>query len=114
VGGHSDAHLPLNLLSGRGHIDQDFDVSFDIETPMPGEPIHLRLVPKKNMGVLKIIITVVRAPGIDGLIIDKIVLHEENGNISTSSFEDIAINQGLDDALFVFDIPEGVEVLDAP
>ncbi|MBN4054846.1 outer membrane lipoprotein carrier protein LolA [Nitrospira defluvii] len=114
VGGHSDSHLPLNLLSGRGHIDQDFDISYEIEAPMPGEPIHLRLVPKKKMGVLKIIITAVRALGIDGLIIDKIVLHEENGNISTSSFEEISINQGLDDALFIFDIPEGVEILDAP
>jgi len=114
IGGHSDSHLPLNLLSGRGHLNQDFDISYEFEAPMPGEPIILRLSPKKKMGVFKIVVTAVPAPGIDGLIIDKVVLHEKNGNISTSSFEEISINQGLEDSLFVFEIPEGIEVLDAP
>ena len=114
VGGHSDSHLPLKLLSGRGKLDEDFEISFDIEPPLPGAPAHLRLVPKKKMGLIKIVITLLPAPEVGGLIIEEVVLHEENGNISTSTFEDIKINQGLADGLFVFKIPEGIEVLDAP
>jgi len=114
VGGNSDSHLPLNLLSGREHLDKDFVISYEIENPVPGAPTLLRLVPKKKMGLIKIVIATSKIAKINGLIIDKVVLHEENGNISTSSFKEITINQGLDDALFVFDIPKGIEVLDAP
>ncbi|MFQ5598673.1 MAG: outer membrane lipoprotein carrier protein LolA [Nitrospiria bacterium] len=114
VGGHSDSHLPLKLLAGRGNLNQDFEITYEIEAPRPGEPIQLRLIPKKKMGLIKIVITAVHTPDIDGLIIDQVVLHEENGNISTSTFDAITINQGLDDQLFVFDIPEGTEVLQAP
>jgi outer membrane lipoprotein-sorting protein len=114
IGGQSDAHLPLKLLAGRAQLDQDFDIVYEIEAPLPGEPIRLRLVPKKNMGLIKIVITLVTVPHIEGLMIDEVVLHEKNGNVSTSSFEKIEINRGLDDATFVFKVPDGVEVLDAP
>jgi len=114
VGGRSDTHLPLKLLSGRGKLDEDFEISFDIEPPLPGAPARLRLIPKRKMGLIKIVISLLPAPEIGGLIIEEVVLHEENGNISTSTFEDIKINQGLKDALFVFEIPEGIEVLSAP
>jgi len=114
VGGHSDAHLPLKLLSGRAALDQDFEISYEIEEPMPGEPIRLRLIPKKKMGLIKIVITLVQVPDIEGLMIDQVVLHEANGNVSTSAFEAIEINRGLDDSIFVFTLPDGIEVLDAP
>lgn len=114
VGGQSDAHLPLKLLAGRAALDQDFEISYEIEAPMPGEPIRLRLIPKKKMGLLKIVITLVQVPNISGLMINEVVLHESNGNISTSAFEEIEINQGLADKLFVFEVPEGIAVLDAP
>lgn len=114
VGGASDSHLPLKILSGRGDLNQEFEISYEIEPPRPGEPILLRLVPKKKMGLIKIVIAAIQSPNIDGLIIDEVVLHEENGNISTSTFDAVEINQGLGDDIFVFDIPEGIEVLDAP
>jgi len=114
VGGQSDAHLPLKLLAGRAFLDQDFEIAYEIEAPMPGEAIRLRLIPKKKMGIIKIIITLVQVPKIEGLMIDQVVLHESNGNVSTSSFEEIEINRGLDDSIFIFEVPEGIEVLDAP
>ncbi len=114
VGGHSDSHLPLKLLAGRSQLDQDFEISYEIEAPMPGEPIRLRLIPKKKMGLIKIVITLVQVPNIEGLMIDQVVLHEENGNVSTSAFEEIEINHGLEDSIFVFNVPDGIEVLDAP
>ncbi|MFQ5588874.1 MAG: outer membrane lipoprotein carrier protein LolA [Nitrospiria bacterium] len=114
VGGQSDTHLPLQLLSGLGQLDQDFEVSFEIEPPKPGEAVHLNLVPKKNMGLTNIVITVIPSSQIEGLVIDQVVLYEQNGNVSTSIFEKVKINKGLDDDLFDFKVPEGVEIIDGP
>ncbi len=114
IGGQSDAHLPLKLLSGLGRLDQDFDVSFEIEPPKPGEAVHLKLIPKKIMGVSQIVITFIPSKQIKGLVIDQVVLYEENGNISTSIFEKVKINQGLQDDLFEFEIPEGIEIIQGP
>ncbi len=114
VGGQSDTHLPLKLLSGLGRLDQDFQVSFAIEPTKPGEAVHLSLIPKKNMGVDKIVITVIPSKQIKGLVIDQVVLYEQNGNVSTSTFEKVKINKGIDDSLFDFKIPEGVEIIDGP
>jgi len=114
VGGQSDSHLPLKLLSGLGRLDQDFEVAFEIEPPKPGEAVHLKLLPKKDMGVNQIVITLIPSEQIKGLVIDQVVLYEHNGNISTSIFEKVQINKGLDDDLFDFKIPEGVEVIEGP
>ncbi len=114
VGGQSDSHLPLQLLSGLGRLDQDFKVSFAIEPPKPGEAVHLKLVPNNNMGLIHIDITVIPSSQIKGLVIDQVVLYEQNGNISTSIFEKVKINQGLNDTLFDFEIPDDVEVIDGP
>jgi len=114
VGGRSDVHLPLQLLSGRGNLNEDFDISFEGEGPSEKGSVSLRLIPKKRMGLIKIIIRVAPSPQFGGLMIHEAVLHEENGNVSTSTFEDIEINKGLKDDIFVFKIPKGVEVLDAP
>ncbi len=114
IGGQSDAHLPLKLLSGLGRLDQDFDVSFEIEPPKPGEAMHLKLIPKKHMGVNQIVITFIPSEKIKGLVIDQVILYEDNGNISTSIFEKVQINQGLKDELFEFKIPEGIEIIQGP
>ncbi|NOY84130.1 MAG: outer membrane lipoprotein carrier protein LolA [Nitrospirae bacterium] len=114
IGGQSDAHLPLKLLSGLGRLDQDFDVSFEIEPPKPGEAVHLKLIPKKHIGVNQIVITFIPSEEIKGLVIDQVVLYEENGNISTSIFEKVQINAGLNDDLFEFEIPEGIEIIQGP
>ncbi len=114
VGGRSDVHLPLQLLSGRGQLNEDFDISIEGEAPSGKGPVSLRLVPKKKMGLIKIVIRVAPSPQVGGLMIHEAVLHEENGNVSTSTFERIEINKGLKDNLFVFKVPKGVEVLDAP
>jgi outer membrane lipoprotein-sorting protein len=114
VGGRSDVHLPLQLLSGRGQLNEDFDISIEGERPSGKGPVSLRLVPKKKMGLIKIVIRVASSPQIGGLMIHEAVLHEENGNVSTSTFEGIEINKGLKADIFVFKVPKGIEVIDAP
>ncbi len=114
IGGQSDAHLPLKLLSGLGQLDQDFEVSFEIEAPKPGGAVHLKLLPKKAMGLTHIVITFIPSSQIKGLVIDQVILHEKNGNISTSTFNAVQINKGLEDSLFEFTPPEGIAVIEAP
>jgi outer membrane lipoprotein carrier protein len=113
VGGQSDTHLPLRLLSGTGRLDQDFQISFE-EGSSPQKSIMLRLIPKKEMAVTKIVLTLSFSPEIGGLMIQKVALHETNGNISTSSFEGIQTNKGVSDDLFIFKIPKGVELIETP
>jgi outer membrane lipoprotein carrier protein len=114
LGGQSDGHLPLRLLSGAGRLDQDFQISFEGESKPAQKSIVLRLIPKKEMELTKIVLTVVPSPQIEGWMIQKVALYEANGNISTSSFEGIQINKGVSDDLFTFKIPKGVEVIDTP
>ena len=115
VGGQSDSHLPLRLLSGTGRLDQDFQISFEEGSSSSSQKsISLRLIPKKEMALTKIVLTVNPSPEIDGLMIQKVALYEKNGNISTSSFEKIQVNKGVSDDLFIFTIPKGIEVIDAP
>lgn len=114
IGGQSDSHLPLRLLSGTGRLDQDFQISFEAGPAALQKPVALRLVPKKGMELTKIVITVGPSPQIEGLMIQKVALYEANGNVSTSSFEGIQINKGVSDDLFTFKIPKGIEVIDTP
>jgi outer membrane lipoprotein-sorting protein len=114
IGGQSDSHLPLRLLSGTGRLDQDFQISFEEGSPSSQKSIILRLIPKKEMALTKIVLTVSPSPEIEGLMIQKVSLYEKNGNISTSTFEKIQINKGISDDLFIFKIPKGIEVIETP
>ena len=114
VGGQSDGHLPLRLLSGAGRLDQDFQISFEEGSKPASKSIVLRLIPKKEMELTKIVLTVVPSPQVEGWMIQKVALYEANGNISTSSFEGIQINKGVSDDLFSFKVPKGVEIIDTP
>ncbi len=114
VGGQSDTHLPLRLLSGTGRLDQDFQISFEEGSPSGQKSTLLRLVPKKEMGLTKIVVTVIPSAQMEGFMIQKVALYEVNGNISTSSFDEIQINKEVSDEMFVFKIPKGIEVIDTP
>lgn len=113
IGGQSDSHLPLQLLSGTSRLDQDFQIS--IEEERPDKSLSLRLTPKsKETQVSKVLASVAPSPQVEGLVIQKVTLFEENGNVSTFSFEGMQINKGIGEDLFVLKIPKGTEVIDSP
>lgn len=115
LGGQSDTHLPLQLLAGTGKLEQEFQVTLEEGTTPGRPPYSLRLTPKKpKMGLTKLVATLSSTPHMEGLIIQKIVLFEENGNISTFKFDNIQINKGFKDDVFSFKIPKGVDVIEAP
>jgi outer membrane lipoprotein carrier protein len=96
--------LPATLLSGHADIVATFDVA--LESGPAGRP-RLRLTPRKP------------EPEIEHLYVDvdgadrirSILVVDAQGNRSQFAFDDIRENVGLDDRLFRFEVPRGVEVI---
>jgi outer membrane lipoprotein carrier protein len=104
----ADSQVPIGLLAGTARLSQDFDISFE---ESDGSAYHLKLIPKdRNMRTVKIQIEVSPASHL----IQKITLHEVNGNRSVFNFSGLKVNQGLKDDVFSFIVPKGVEVVEAP
>ena len=96
--------LPAMLLSGHADIVTTFDVALESG---PAGLQRLRLTPRKP------------EPEIEHLYVDvdgadrirAILVVDAQGNRSQFAFDDIRENVGLDDRLFRFDVPRGVEVI---
>jgi outer membrane lipoprotein carrier protein len=96
--------LPAMLLSGHADILSTFEVA--LETGQAGRQ-RLRLTPRKA------------EPEIEHLYVDvdeadrirAILVVDAQGNRSQFVFDDIRENVGLEDRLFRFDVPRGVEVI---
>jgi len=96
--------LPAMLLSGHADIVGTFDVALEAG---PAGLQRLRLTPRKP------------EPEIEHLYVDvdggdrirAILVLDAQGNRSQFAFEDIRENVGLDDRLFRFEVPRGVEVI---
>lgn len=114
LGGESDSSLPLQLLSGTSRLDQDFQIEIEEES-RSDQSLSLRLTPKKKETTLtKVIASVAPSPQVEGLVIQKVTLFEQNGNISTFSFEKMQINKGVSEEVFELKYPKGTEVIDSP
>ncbi len=97
--------LAARLLSGRGGILDEFDAA--LETPEEEGVLRLRLVPRKPQ-------TDVDRATIDaepGGRIRSILLEDVQGNRTRFRFEGVRENSGLDERLFRFVVPKGVEVV---
>ncbi len=100
--------LPLDLFMSMEKIRELFDIS-------PTGKHELLLIPKEpESPTTKIGITVVPSPTAKGLLIQKVVLYEKNGNQSTFLFGHLKMNGTLSEDLFLLKVPDGVEVIEAP
>jgi outer membrane lipoprotein carrier protein len=101
----SDARdLPAMLLSGHADILATFEVG--LETAPSGRQ-RLRLTPRKPEPEIEHLYVDVDG----GARIRAILVIDAQGNRSQFAFDDIRENVGLDDRLFRFEIPRGVEVI---
>lgn len=100
----NDSQLPIHLLSWVAQLEQEFDVHPEKET-------SLTLIPKEARGGPKKITLEIDSKT---ALIQKITLHEANGNTATFTFTQIKTNQSLEDRWFVFTPPKGVEVVQPP
>jgi len=98
---------PVSFLTGIGRISDDFSVAPDGEE---GPLLFLRLVPRagEGIGVLRL--------GVDRKTYDILSaeVRDPMGNLTRLQFSDLKRDKGVDDDLFVFHIPQGAEVVEAP
>ena len=97
--------LPSMLLSGQADILATFEAA--LEPGAPGGLQRLRLTPRKpEAEIEELHVDVDAHDRIRG-----IVVVDAQGNRSQFTFDQIKENVGLDDRLFRFQVPRGVEVI---
>lgn len=98
---------PVSFLTGIGRISDDFSAVPDGED---GSLLYLKLTPRagEGIGVLRL--------GIDRKTYDILSaeIHDPMGNVTRLQFSNLERDTGVDDALFVFNVPQGAEVVEAP
>jgi outer membrane lipoprotein carrier protein len=99
---------PVSFLTGVGEIKDDFTVSLESESE---ERIELGLAPKKGEGELGNLRLIVERTSYD---IVGAEVHDPTGNVTRLRFTDLQRNTGIEDSLFRFEVPPGVDVVDAP
>jgi outer membrane lipoprotein carrier protein len=101
---------PISFLTGVGQLDRDFDATLDGASD-DGELLYLLLIPKQDaadVGRLRVIVTR------DSADIRGAEVFDPLGNVSKLRFKNMRRNLGLADSKFVFEIPDGVDVISAP
>jgi outer membrane lipoprotein carrier protein len=102
--------VSVRFLAGIGKLREDFRISFagDKEMEKAGSYL-LDLVPlKPEEGVKKLQIAVNR----ESFQINRVVLFDPYGNVTTLAFSAIELNKELPDGFFNFNVPAGVDVMD--
>jgi outer membrane lipoprotein carrier protein len=97
--------LAARLLSGRGGLLDEFDAS--LEPPAEEGVVRLKLVPRQEEAeVARAYVDAEPTGRIRSILID-----DAQGNRTRFRFENVRENTGLDDRLFRFEVPKGVEVV---
>jgi outer membrane lipoprotein carrier protein len=105
------ASTPISFLLGVGRIADDFDVSLDQE-PTAAEPLlWLKLIPRQSDGTIGWLRLGVIPKTFD---IAAAEIHDQLGNVTRLQFHDLRRDVKLDDSLFHFKVPDGVDVVEAP
>ena len=104
--------LAVKFLSGIGKLSEDFNVGFSKpDTVNRNGDYLLTLIPKvSDAGVDKLYITIDK----DNFQIIQCSFADLYGNLTRIRLADIRINNNLDDKLFSFKPPSGVEVFNMP
>ena len=110
------SRAPLQLLQGVANLEEEFTL-----VPTAGDargagglPL-VTLVPKPGphesvQSMAKVVIEV--HP--NTYYLKTVAIYEKSGNVSTFEFTNLKANSGLKEDLFVFKVPPGVEVVQAP
>jgi outer membrane lipoprotein carrier protein len=108
------ASTPISFLLGVGRLADDFEVTLDPgDGPSAGADglTWLKLVPRQGDGTLGWLRLGVSTRTHD---IAAAEVHDQLGNVSRLRFSNLTRGVGLDDNLFHFQVPDGVDVVAAP
>jgi len=96
------SQLPIAMLESLENMKADYEIK------TAGEGV-LELVPKEEMGLIKKIHLEIASGEFP---VKTLTLFDMYGNTIVLMLKDVKINPGLEDSLFIFKIPQGVEVHD--
>jgi outer membrane lipoprotein carrier protein len=99
---------PISFLTGVGRIRDDFEVSIDGREE--GQ-VTLALLPRRQGGEVGRLRLTVETGNYDIIAAE---IFDPLGNITRLRFSDLKRNGGLEDSLFEFEVPDGVDIIDAP
>ncbi|MFH2011379.1 MAG: outer membrane lipoprotein chaperone LolA [Pseudomonadota bacterium] len=100
------------FLSGMGNLKRDFDIQMVKQTLDNGEKDYtLKLVPKEPQSNLNELFLVVNKTTFQVM---ETYFYDFYGNLIRIKFKNPVVNRGLSDSIFIFTIPEGVEVIEPP
>lgn len=102
-----DAATPLNFLAGLGRVERDFAATLERED---AKVWVLRLVPRKDQSVGTLMLTVRKADAS----IEEVRITDPLGTTTRIAFSHERRNAELDEALFRFTPPPGVDVVRPP
>ena len=98
------ANIPVAFLLGAATIRNDFDVA----QPDPKTPRLLELAPKKPGAAMKKL----RIEADEAGRITRLTIFDKTGNTTEILFTDIREGVGVEDGLFLFNVPKGTEVIE--
>lgn len=108
----SDTQNTTSLLSGLGNIKEVFNASFADGAELSSSGSYLiELKPKSDEEQYNKAIV---AFDKNSMLVNSIYLYDPFGNLTTISLSNIKIDNGLEDSLFSFNVPSGVEVIRPP
>jgi outer membrane lipoprotein carrier protein len=99
---------PISFLTGVGRIDRDFVVTLDGKAP---GRVYLLLVPRADEGEIGRLRLTIDTATFD---IVGAEIRDPLGNVTLLEFANLHRNVGLADAFFHFDVPPGVDIIEAP
>ena len=101
----------VTFLWGKGRLADEFDVTFAERDDLGGPKQYvLKLVPEKKARFRKLYFVVDRKT----FRVEETVVEDPGGNVNHIFFANVSTNVGLEDKAFAFEIPEGVDVIEAP
>jgi outer membrane lipoprotein carrier protein len=103
--------VPLMLLAGVATLSEQFSIAWEGAPGKTDGAYRLRL---KGKGAGAPLAPMTIEAAADTFLIRRVILHDPSGAQTTYDFSHLALNVVLDDALFVFTPPAGIEVVDAP
>jgi outer membrane lipoprotein carrier protein len=109
-----ETNLPKSFLFGMGKLSEQFEVAFHPDQVEDNPQVyHLVLTPKRDQD--KVMIGILEL-SVDPktFLVAQAKLKDPMGNASTMIFSGMRLNQKIDDKIFQFTPPKGVEVIKAP